>query len=84
VYGSTGTKISWQAHKALATDPALLVDTLALQLLNAPLPKALRVKFINAVSAVNLSATPTNTQLLDRVRMAAYLISVTPQFQVEY
>ena len=84
VFGSTGTKIPWQGYKNIAIDPPQLVDLLAIRLLNAPLPPAQRVKIINAVSAVTLSAAPTNTQLLDRVRMAAYLIAVTPQFQVEY
>ncbi len=84
VFGATGTKINWQPYKALATDPAQLVDLIALRLLHEPLPKAQRTKVINAVAAVALSATPTQTQLLDRVRMAAYLIASSPKFQVEF
>lgn len=84
VSGAVGTKINWQPFKALAIDPAQLVDTLSLRLMHEPLPKAQRTKVINAVAAVTLSATPTQTQLLDRVRMAAYLVATSPKFQVEF
>jgi len=33
---------------------------------------------------VPLGTPYTNTQLLDRVRMAAYLIAVSPLYQVEF
>ncbi len=42
------------------------------------------MKVINAVAAVPLGTPFTNAQLLDRVRMAVYLIAVSPQYQVEY
>jgi uncharacterized protein (DUF1800 family) len=84
VFGSTGTKINWQFLKTYATDPPGMVDILSYQLLNTKLPKAQRLKVINAVSAVALGTPFTNQQLLDRVRMAAYLIAVSPQYQVEY
>lgn len=84
VFGSTGTKLSWQPFKTFAPDPVGLVDLLSIQLLNTKLPKAQRLKVINAVSAVALGTPFTNQQLLDRVRMAAYLIAVSPQYQVEY
>jgi uncharacterized protein (DUF1800 family) len=84
VYGSTGTKVNWQPLKTFASDAAGIVDVLSMQLLNTKLPKAQRIKIINAVSAVPLGTPFTNAQLLDRVRMAAYLIAVSPQYQVEY
>ena len=84
VLGAVGTKINWQPFKPLAIDPAQLVDTLSMRLMHEKLPKAQRNKAINAVAAVALSATPTQTQLLDRVRMAAYLIATSPKYQVEY
>jgi hypothetical protein len=52
--------------------------------LSTKLPKAQRLKVINAVTAVTLGTPFTNAQLLDRVRMAAYLIAVSPQYQVEH
>ena len=84
VADSIGTKIQWQGYKTWAQDPAYLVDVLSANLLNAPLPKAQRTKIINAVAAVPLGTPFTNTQLLDRVRMAAYLIAVSPLYQVEF
>ncbi|HEX4885863.1 MAG TPA: DUF1800 family protein [Casimicrobiaceae bacterium] len=84
VFGATGTKINWQPFKALATDPAQLVDTLSLRFVHETLPKAQRTRVINAVAAIALSATPTQAQLLDRVRMAAYLIVTSPKYQVEF
>jgi uncharacterized protein (DUF1800 family) len=84
VLGAVGTKINWQPFKPLAIDPAQLVDTLSIRLMHEKLPKAQRNKAINAVASVALSATPTQTQLLDRVRMAAYLIATSPKYQVEY
>lgn len=84
VVGATGTKINWQGYKVFATDAAQLVDLVSIRLLHEPLPKVLRTKVINAVAAVTLSATPTQTQLLDRVRMAVYLIASSPKYQVEF
>ena len=84
VYGATGTKINWQSLKTIAPDAAGLVDQVSMQLLNTKLPKAQRIRAINAVSAVTLGSSFTNTQLLDRVRMAVYLIAVSPLYQVEF
>lgn len=84
VYGSTGTKINWQSLKGQALDPANLVDVVSMKLLNAPLPKAQRARVMNAVAAVPLGTPYTHLQLLDRVRMAVYLIAISPQYQVEF
>ena len=84
VFGATGTKINWQGLKTFAPDVPGMVDIISNMLLNTTLPKAQRLKVINAVAAVPLSVPGTNTQLLDRVRMATYLIAVSPQYQVEY
>jgi uncharacterized protein (DUF1800 family) len=84
VFQAVGTKINWQPFKPLATDPVQLVDAMSLRLLHERLPRALRTQAINAVAAVALSATPTQTQLLDRVRTAAYVIASSPKYQVEY
>ena len=84
VYGATGTKINWSYLKGQALDPANLTDVVAMKLLNAPLPKAQRVKVMNAVASVPLGTPYTHTQLVDRVRMAVYLIAISPLYQVEF
>jgi uncharacterized protein (DUF1800 family) len=84
VFGSTGTKINWAPLKALADDPAALVDAVSMKLLFTKLPKAIRTQMINAVAAVNVSVPMTSTQRLDRVRMAVYLVGVSPQYQVGF
>jgi hypothetical protein len=83
VYGSTGTKTNWQPLKTLAIDPAALVDAVASKLLHEPMPKVMRQRIINAVASVTVSVPVTQTQLLDRVRMAVYLTAVSPKYQVE-
>jgi hypothetical protein len=84
VYDATGTKINWQSLKAIAPDAPGLVDAVSMQLLNTKLPKAQRVRAINAVSAVALGTPFTNAQLLDRARMAVYLVAISPLYQVEF
>ena len=84
VAGATGTKIDWQSLKTFAPDAPGMVDLVSMQLLNTKLPKAQRIKVINAVAAIPLGSPATNTQLLDRVRMAVYLIAVSPLYQVEF
>jgi hypothetical protein len=83
VYGSTGTKIDYQALKTFSFDPPTLVDLTAMTLLNTKLPKGLRTQIINAVAAVPVSSPATNIQLLDRARVAVYLIAISPKYQVE-
>jgi hypothetical protein len=84
VFGSTGTKINWASLKALADDPAALVDAVSMKFLFTKLPKAMRTQAINAVAAVTVSVPMTNTQRLDRVRMAVYLVGASPQYQVGF
>ena len=84
VFGAIGTQINWASLKAQATDPAMLVDVVSQKLLFTALPKALRTQAINAVAAVPVSVPMTQTQRLDRVRMAVYLVAVSPQYQVGF
>ncbi|HVF64529.1 MAG TPA: DUF1800 family protein [Casimicrobiaceae bacterium] len=84
VFGSIGTKFDWSSMKAFANDPTALVDVVGRKLLNGAMTRADRMRTINAVAAVPLSVPPTQTQLLDRVRTAVYLIAVSPSFQVEF
>jgi hypothetical protein len=84
VLGSTGTKIDLSIAAGMYNNPAALVDFVSNILLYEPLPAAWRTQIINAVSAVPLSATPTNTQKYDRARTAYYLIAISPKYQTEH
>ena len=76
--------MDWQYLKGQSLDPANLVDVVSMKLLNSKLPKAQRVKAINAVAAVALGTPYTHAQLVDRVRMAVYLVASSPLYQVEF
>jgi hypothetical protein len=84
VAGAVGTKFNWAAMKGFATTPETLVDYVAAVVLRAPLPKYQRDAILKAVNSVTVSVTPTQTQLLDRVRMAVYLVAVSPKYQMEF
>ena len=60
------------------------MENAAAVLLRAPLPKYQRDAILKAVNSVTVSVTPTQTQLLDRVRMAVYLVAVSPKYQMEF
>ena len=84
VFNSTGTKINWGPMKGQAIDPANLVDFVSNLLLNTKLPPAQRVKVMNAIASVPLGTPYTHLQLVDRLRMAFYLVAISPQYQVEF
>jgi hypothetical protein len=84
VVGSIGTKLDLSILAGMYANPAALVDYASNMLLYQPLPAAWRTAIINAVSAVTLSATPTNAQMYDRARTAVYLIALSPKYQVEH
>ena len=80
--GALGTRVNLSAFLADASDPARLVDRMALLVLGEPLPPSVRQSVINAVTAESQqnsgSAWPTR-----RVAAAAYLIYGSPQYQVQ-
>jgi hypothetical protein len=84
VSGSTGTSIDLSILAGMYNNVPSLVDYASTLLLYEPLPAAWRTAVINAVSAVTLSATPTQTQKWDRARTALYLIALSPKYQVEH
>jgi len=81
---SIGTKIDLSVLAAMGNDVSALVDRAADMLLYERLPAAYRAAVIGAVSAVHVSATPTDAQMYDRARTAVYLIAVSPKYQVEH
>ena len=84
VIGSTGTKIDLSIAAALYNNVPALVDYVSNALLYEPLSPAWRTQIIAAVSAVTLSATPTDVQKYDRARTAYYLIAISPKYQTEH
>lgn len=73
----TGTTIDLSHFVALAGSPGLLVDEFDGLLLHRSMSPAMHDAIISAVNAV-----PSNNTLL-RARTAAYLVAISPQYQVE-
>jgi hypothetical protein len=83
IQSSTGTRLDLSQFAALASNPAAMVNRYSDVLTGGQLDPAAQALVVNAVNAVTLSATPTAAQLLDRARMAAYLILSSFHFQVQ-
>jgi len=77
VYGATGTQLNWSALTPLASNPAALVDKLNRLLLHGTMSAAAQNAVVTAVNAVSA------TDSLTRAKTAFYLISTSPQYQVE-
>ena len=77
VAGATGTKIDLTDLQALAGNAEQLVDELNRRLLHGTLSANARAAVLLAVNAV------PETDTLNRVRNAAYLVALTPSYQVE-
>jgi uncharacterized protein (DUF1800 family) len=72
-----GTSLDFSPLLLWTTKPAVLVDTLNVQLLHGSMSPDMRTSIINAVSAVAAS------NRLKRVRTAVYLVLTSSQYQVE-
>ncbi|WP_176256772.1 DUF1800 domain-containing protein [Derxia lacustris] len=81
VSGSWGTYITMSKWLPLVTDPATLVDRFNLLTTSNQLTPTQRQAVIDAVSAWNSTNDPTNWQA-HRVRTAAYLTFLSPQFSI--
>ncbi|WP_028311138.1 DUF1800 domain-containing protein [Derxia gummosa] len=81
VSGAWGTYVSMSKWMSLTSDPASLVDRFALLATSSQLTSAQRSAMIDSVSAWNSTNDPTAWQL-HRVRTAAYLAFLAPQFSV--
>jgi uncharacterized protein (DUF1800 family) len=82
VPSAIGTKVDLSAFTADAADAAKLVDRLSLLALGQPLPATPRAEVIKAVSWWTASTDSANWQR-NRVRAAAYLVFLSPQYQVQ-
>ena len=81
VPGALGTSVNLQPFTADASDPARLVDRLAVLATGAPLPAASRSAVITAVQAYTQQNDPQNWATR-RVQQAAYLVFGSPNYQV--
>jgi hypothetical protein len=77
VYGATGTTLDLSAYQATAQDATALAARLDRNLLAGRMSAAMRDAIVSAVNAI--PATDT----LNRARTALWLVTTSPQFQVQ-
>ena len=77
VYGATGTQLDLSSYQATAQDAAALAARVDRNLLAGRMSSGMRDAIVSAVNAV--PATDT----LNRVRAALWLVTTSPQFQVQ-
>jgi hypothetical protein len=74
---ATGTQPDWTAWRALAANPAFLLDEVDALLFHGTMPPAMRATLLAAINAVPASDT------LTRAKTAFYLAITSPEYQVE-
>jgi len=72
-----------QALEASDTTNGLLLDELNRRMLHSTMSSQMKSTISTACNAVTLSNPPTSEQLLNRVRMAVYLVATSSQYQVQ-
>jgi uncharacterized protein (DUF1800 family) len=75
--GAIGTTPNWTALSALAGDPNALLDKLDTLLMHGTMPAAMRSSIVPAINAI------AATDPLTRAKTAFYLVTTSPQYQVE-
>jgi hypothetical protein len=75
--GATGTTPNWTALSALAGDPNALLNELDALLMHGTTPAAMRTSIVSAINAIAASDP------LTRAKTAFYLVTTSPQYQVE-
>jgi len=83
IIGSSGTRLFLDQFESLATTPAAMVTEINRVLAGGQFPAALEPTIVTAVNAVTLSATPTQAERANRVRMAVYLMASSYDYQVQ-
>ncbi|MBI5255185.1 MAG: DUF1800 domain-containing protein [Burkholderiales bacterium] len=88
-FGRADVQPNFAPELALADQPGALVDQVALKLMGAPMPAALRTEVVTAVTAITVP-TPTSTNATqvanarrNRVNAAVFLTAVSPEFQIQ-
>jgi hypothetical protein len=75
--GAIGTTPNWSALSAVAGDPNALLDKLDALLMHGTMPAAMRASIVPAINAI------AATDSLTRAKTAFYLVTTSPQYQVE-
>jgi uncharacterized protein (DUF1800 family) len=75
--GAIGTTPNWSALSAVAGDPSALLDKLDALLMHGTMPAAMRASIVPAINAI------AATDPLTRAKTAFYLVTTSPQYQVE-
>jgi uncharacterized protein (DUF1800 family) len=83
IINSSGTRLFLDQFESLATTPAAMVTEINRVLAGGQFPAALEPTIVTAVNAVTLSATPTQAERANRVRMAVYLMASSYDYQVQ-
>jgi hypothetical protein len=81
-----GTSLDFSDLQALEgsdTTNGLLLDELSRRMLHSTMSAQMKSTISTACNAVTLSVPPTSEQLLNRVRMAVYLVGTSSQYQVQ-
>jgi len=81
-----GTSLDFSDLQALEgqdTSNGLVLDELNRRMLHGTMSPQMKTTISTACNAVTLSTPPTGEQLLNRVRMAVYLVGSSSQFQVQ-
>jgi Protein of unknown function (DUF1800) len=75
--GAIGTTPNWSSLSAVAGDPNALLDKLDALLMHGAMPAAMRASIVPAINAI------AATDSLTRAKTAFYLVTTSPQYQVE-
>jgi uncharacterized protein (DUF1800 family) len=81
-----GTSLDFSDLQALEqsdTTNSQMIDELNRRMLHGTMSAQMKTTISTACNAVTLSSPPTSEQLLNRVRMAVYLVGTSSQYQVQ-
>jgi uncharacterized protein (DUF1800 family) len=82
--GQRDVRPNYAGDTALAGDPGALADRMSLILMGGRMSTTLRGRVVEAVSAVNVPATGSQTAALtNRVKLAAFLTMASPEYLVQ-
>lgn len=84
VNGARDVRANYAPEIALANDPGALVDRMDLILMSGRMSPATRTRIIEAVSAVNIPQTGSQTTALtNRAKLAIYMTMASPEYLVQ-
>ena len=84
VNGARDVRANYAPEIALANDPGALVDRMDLILMSGRMSPATRTRIVEAVSAVNIPQTGSQTTALtNRAKLAIYMTMASPEYLVQ-